>query len=129
MARGDPFRGNVACDESVDAGDPLVLHCCTHFLTRLLGWHARTLTGTTSPQGVYLQPCRAIHTFGMRVRIDVVFVDAQLNELKRVDAMRPHRMAMCWQATAAIELPAGYCKLYSDYLDRIKLALQCQARQ
>lgn len=116
-------------DES-DANGPLVLRCCGTFWTRLQGlyglksqeaaWTPPTLSGH---QGLCLYPCRAVHTLGLRMPIDVVFVDSDLNEIKRVDRLRPNRVTVCWGAKAAIELPPGYCQRHPDYRCRISAAL------
>lgn len=100
------------------------LHVRTTFWTRLLGLHA--IAPLSEHEGLYLSPCQTIHTFGLRFPIDVVFVDACLVELKRVDSLKMNRIAGCWKARAVIELPAGYCSRHSDYLHRIRQALGTQ---
>ncbi len=72
-----------------------------------------------------MSPCKAIHTLGLPAPIDVVFLDKQLNELKRVDSVRPNRVIGCWGAKAVIELPAGYCQRHTDYLHLIRHAVGC----
>ena len=60
-----------------------------------------------SGEAIVLWPCAAVHTFGMRFAIDVVFVDRSL----RVCAVRPNvparRFAAHWRAWAVIELASG----------------------
>lgn len=75
-------------------------------------------------QGVYLSPCRAVHSIGIAFALDIVFIDAHINERKRVDALRPYRFARCRHAVSVIELPGGYCQRYPDYLCRIRRALR-----
>ena len=58
-------------------------------------------------EGVWLYPCRAVHTFGMRFAIDVVFVDDKHQVIRLVSNLAPGRVAWCWSATSVIELAAG----------------------
>jgi uncharacterized membrane protein (UPF0127 family) len=57
--------------------------------------------------GLLLEPCRAIHTLGMRRAIDVVFVapDGAVLELRR--GLGAGRVAGCRHAAAVLELAAG----------------------
>lgn len=78
------------------------------FFARLLG-----LLGQRSlarGEALLLQPCAAVHSFGMRFPIDVVFVDADW----RIVAVRAHlvpwRVAAHGGAHAALELPCGDAK-------------------
>jgi len=112
-------RGNVPAVH--DPGNDLVLHRCTTFRSRLAGWKRDTSPGPH--EGVYLAPCRAIHTFGMPCPIDVIFLDRRLNVVRRVDAARPNRIMVCRFAHAVIELHAGYCRDHPDYMERIRRAL------
>lgn len=127
---GDSERGGFAVCAESGANESLVLRRCTTFWTRLQGLYGLKLQGSASmsprllgQQGLYLQPCCAVHTLGLRMPIDVIFMDAGLNEIKRVDRMRPNRVSVCWKATLAVELPSGYCQRYPNYLSRIKTAL------
>ena len=71
---------------------------------RLRGWIGRR---PEPDEALWLEPCSAVHTFGMVVPIDVVFVDGQGRVLKVVSGLRPFRFAACPGAAAAVELPAG----------------------
>jgi|SRR5947209_10907919 len=57
--------------------------------------------------GLWIIPCEAIHTFGMKMPIDSVFLDKGL----RVTALRltlnPWRIAICLRAHSVLELPVG----------------------
>lgn len=99
----------------------LVLRKSTTFWSRLRGLHG--LTPLPEHHGMFISPCKAIHTLGMRGCIDVVFVDAHLQVVKRIDSMCANRGAGCWAARSVIELPPGYCQRYPDYLRRIRHAL------
>ena len=104
-----------------DAMPALTLRKATTFWNRLRGLHA--WPGLPWHTGLYLSPCRAIHTFGMAYAIDVVFLDAAGKPLKQISNMAPGRIAFCLRAASAIELPAGYCLAYPAYLRAIERCL------
>lgn len=68
----------------------------------------RGLIGREDLEGVLiLRPCRQVHTFGMRVPIDVAFCDRYGFVLHAV-AMRPRRVSrLVWRSYFAIEAPVG----------------------
>lgn len=61
----------------------------------------------TDDEALVIAPTQGIHTFGMRVAIDVVFVDRGGTVLAVSPAVPPCRVRLCWRAFAAIELAAG----------------------
>ncbi len=72
---------------------------------RRRGWLA---TASLQPgDGLWIAPCEAIHTLGMKWPIDVVFIDRNRRVCKTAAAVRPWRMAVCWAAASVLELPAG----------------------
>jgi uncharacterized membrane protein (UPF0127 family) len=54
-----------------------------------------------------LAPCGAVHTFGMRFPIDVLFVAADGCVIKIVERLGAWRMAASLQACITVELPTG----------------------
>jgi uncharacterized membrane protein (UPF0127 family) len=58
-------------------------------------------------RALVIAPCAAVHTWGMRFPIDVLFVDRQGRVRKVVEALPARRMTASLGAFAAIELPAG----------------------
>ena len=54
-----------------------------------------------------IAPCGAVHTFGMRFSIDVVFAARDGRVVKIARDVRPRRIAAAWGAFAAIEMAAG----------------------
>ncbi len=56
--------------------------------------------------GLWIAPCEAIHTFGMKVAIDVVFLDKDFRVRKLVPKLAPRRIAICWRASSVLELQA-----------------------
>lgn len=69
---------------------------------------ARGLLGRTGIGGaLVLEPCRWVHTVGMRFAIDVAYLDADGTVLK-ITQMRPHRVgAPVRHAHAVVEAEAG----------------------
>jgi hypothetical protein len=58
-------------------------------------------------RALHLRPCRAVHTFGMRFALDLVWLDGA-GRVVRVDrAVAPRRQRTCLRARSVIELPAG----------------------
>jgi|SRR5579875_290137 len=57
--------------------------------------------------GLWIAPSEAIHTFGMKFAIDVVFLDRQFRIRKLVERLRPRRIAVCLSAASVLELRAG----------------------
>ncbi len=76
------------------------------FLHRAVGLLART---TLRPdEGVWIASCQAIHTIGMRVAIDVIFVDRGGRVIRAVQDVRPNRFALsCAGARSVVELGSG----------------------
>ena len=58
-------------------------------------------------EGLLLRPTPSIHTWFMRFRIDVVFLDRELRVLAVRSELRPWRMAVQPGARAVLELAAG----------------------
>ncbi len=54
-----------------------------------------------------IAPCNAVHTFGMRFSIDVIFAARDGRVLKIARDVSPRRLAAAWGAFAAIEMAAG----------------------
>lgn len=67
------------------------------------------LWGRDAARGVIvvLSPCSAIHTFGMRRAIDVVFTDASGRVRRLCPGVRPCSVVLCRGAAMAWEAPAG----------------------
>jgi uncharacterized membrane protein (UPF0127 family) len=58
-------------------------------------------------EGLLISPCEAIHMFGMKFSIDVVFFDRKKIVRKVVHSIPKNRFTFCFSATTALELPAG----------------------
>jgi uncharacterized protein len=68
----------------------LEVQVATTYVSRLLGlaWLAREDAGP----GLLIPRCRSVHTFGMRFRLDIVFLDADGQAISRHRAVRPGRI-------------------------------------
>jgi uncharacterized membrane protein (UPF0127 family) len=63
-------------------------------------------------EGLLLRPCWSIHTWFLRFRIDIVFLDEDFGVLDVRREVRPFRAAIHSGAAATLELPAGICRQY-----------------
>lgn len=94
--------------DGTDCG--LWLARATGFVERLRGLIARPVP--EPGQGLWLEPCNAVHSLGMRAPIDLVFVDRARRVLAVQAALAPWRAAACRRAFSTIELRAGEaCRL------------------
>jgi len=101
----------------------LILFPCLTFRQRLLGVYGFPLLG--ADEGVWIRPCRAVHTLGLTQALDVVFLDAHDQILRVCAPLRPNRSAWCWRAQSVVELAAGFCQRHQDYAWQI--AQRCSA--
>jgi uncharacterized membrane protein (UPF0127 family) len=69
----------------------------------------RGLLGRDAVEGALLLPrCRSVHTLGMRIPIDVAFLDADGVVVDVVAPMRPWRLGRTrWRARQVVEAGAG----------------------
>jgi len=58
-------------------------------------------------EGLWIAPSEAVHTFGMKFPIDVLFLDKKRRVLKIRSEMARSRMAFCLRAHSVLELPSG----------------------
>ena len=78
----------------------------TGFFSRLRGLIGKDVLEDGA--GLWMARCRAIHTFGMRFPIDVIFVDRNMAVKKMVKGVPPFRpIVFCLNAKGVIELPIG----------------------
>jgi uncharacterized protein len=91
------------------------------FFPRLLGLMGRDRLENN--EGLWMARCKAIHTFGMRFPIDVVFLDRDFIVKKTVKGLRPYRpVVSCWHAEGVLELPEGTIERARIHIgDRVKI--------
>lgn len=75
--------------------------------------------------GLWIAPCEAVHCFGMKFAIDVVYLSKQKKILKMRPNMGKNRISFCLRAHSVLELPAGTIEktgtLVGDDLDFEKI--------
>lgn len=71
--------------------------------------------GALAPsEGLWIQPCNAIHMFFMRFPIDAVFLDERLQVVRVHQDLRPWRMARGGKfAHSVLELPQGKAAFFN----------------
>ncbi len=72
-------------------------------LSRLLG--LALLRPGRAGEGLLIPCCRSVHTFGMRFRIHVVFLDRDLDPVSVCGSVPPNRVLREPRAAAVVELP------------------------
>jgi uncharacterized protein len=65
------------------------------------------LTKMPPGAGLWIMPCEAIHTFGMKMHIDVIFLDRDFRVRRTRAALGPNRIAFCLRASSVLELAPG----------------------
>jgi uncharacterized protein len=58
-------------------------------------------------EGLWIAPCEAVHSFGMKFAIDVLYLDRKKRVKKIRHTMVPRRLSACLTAYSVLELPAG----------------------
>jgi uncharacterized membrane protein (UPF0127 family) len=58
-------------------------------------------------EGLWILPCEAIHTFGMKFPIDLVYLDGKNRIKKLCRDVPPWRLSVCLSARSVLELPSG----------------------
>lgn len=86
----------------------------THVTLAATHWSRfRGLMGTKaasfrSGDGLWIVPCRGVHTFAMKFPIDVIYLDARKCVVHMEQNLRPWRVAkVSLRAASVLELPAG----------------------
>ena len=88
-----------------DLGDGLTLLVASTRRTR--GKGLAGLDALPPDHALLLEPCRSVHTIGMRFALDLVWLDAAGSTV-RVDAgVQPRRVRSCLRARAVVECAAG----------------------
>jgi uncharacterized protein len=76
--------------------------------------------------GLWIWPCEAIHTFGMRMLIDVIFLDSQHVVRKIRRALAPNRLSVCISSSSVLELAAGTIAASgTEVNDRLEFVVSC----
>ena len=57
--------------------------------------------------GVWIGPCEAIHTFGMKTPVDVLFLDRRFIVCRLLPHLQAERVFVCLAAASVLKLEAG----------------------
>jgi len=82
---------------------PLRVFHARSFVARLFGLLGRRPLATG--EGLLLEPCSSVHTFGMRYPIDIVMLDREGRVLSTRAALGPSRLAAAPRTRRVLELP------------------------
>jgi uncharacterized membrane protein (UPF0127 family) len=63
--------------------------------------------GLAEDTALIIAPCSAVHMFGMRFPIDVIYTDREGSVLKLVENLKPGQISATLRAFAVIEVAAG----------------------
>jgi uncharacterized membrane protein (UPF0127 family) len=73
--------------------------------TRRRGLLGRQILGHN--EGLWIVPCEAVHTVGMRFCIDIIYLDRAKRVKKVCHSVPPNRLSACLSAYSVVELAAG----------------------
>ncbi|ARP84451.1 hypothetical protein CAL12_09600 [Bordetella genomosp. 8] len=115
-------------------GTPTGTRGCRLRIVRVKKWcgRLRGLLCRRRPRpgiALWLSPCRAVHTCGMKYALDVVFLDRSGRVAAVIPALRPWRVALCLRAVSVVELEAGAVDLEHGGIGRIEAAIQHAERR
>ena len=63
--------------------------------------------GLDEGEGLWIVPCEAVHTFGMRFAIDLIYLDRRKRVVKIRHRVGPSRISGSLRAHSILELPPG----------------------
>lgn len=77
----------------------------THW-TRLRGLLGLSSDDFGNGSGLWIVPCKGVHTLGMNFPIDVIYLDSAMNVIELLSGVKPWRVSpIRRQATSVLELP------------------------
>ena len=96
----------------------------THW-SRFCGLIARDPQNFRTGQGLWITPCKGVHTWGMRFPIDVLYLDREKVVLHLEEDLKPWRFApVRRKAASVLELPGKTVSTTGTSVgDRIEIAL------
>ena len=83
----------------------------------------------TCGEGMWIVPCEAVHTFGMRFAIDLIYLDRNKVIMKISHSVSPWRMSACLSAHSVLELASGSVRRTETELgDRLEFCFKRDER-
>jgi uncharacterized membrane protein (UPF0127 family) len=64
-------------------------------------------TGLAEGEGLWIIPCEAVHTIGMKFPIDLIYLDRKQSVRKMKSNVPAWRFSVCFTAHSILELPVG----------------------
>jgi uncharacterized protein len=96
----------------------------THW-SRLCGLMGADKASFPAGRGLWIVPCRGVHTFAMRFPIDVIYLDSDKVVVHLEENLKPWRLApVRLRATSVLELPGSTLSSTQTAIgDEIEIAL------
>ncbi len=97
----------------------------THW-SRLCGLMGKDAASFPAGNGLWIVPCRGVHTLAMKFPIDVLYLDKNKFVVHVEQNLKPWRMArVSMRATSVLELPGNTLKSSATAVgDEIEIALE-----
>ena len=95
----------------VDTGEEIARRCCLadRFFARLKGLLGKEFM--PEGDGLLIVPCSSVHTIGMKISIDIVFLSSDLQVLHIIEDTRPGKVCPLVRGSSLVlELPDGRIK-------------------
>ncbi len=108
FSAGDRARRDSRLRISNLTRQTVLAHCvevADHGATRSKGLLGRD--GLPAGEGLWIVPCEAVHTFGMKFPIDLVYLDRDKRVKKVRHGVPPWRLSACLSAHSVLELASG----------------------
>ncbi len=93
---------------NIDNGEQVASSCylANNFFTRLKGLLGRKQM--SEGEGLLIKPCSSVHTLGMKMTIDVVFLSSDFKVLHIIEEMQPGKLSpIIKHSSSVLELPPG----------------------
>jgi uncharacterized protein len=101
-----PFTAGQAFNRTREAFLATNLALANTHWTRLKGLLGLSADDFRNGTGLWILPCKGIHTLGMRFAIDVIYLDSARRVVDLRSAVKPWRFtAILPKATSVLELP------------------------
>ncbi len=91
-----------------DNGEIIASRCflADNFITRLKGLLGKEMM--LEGEGLLIKPCSSVHTLGMKIIIDVVFLSSDKQVLHIIEEMQPGKLSpVIKNSSSVLELPPG----------------------
>ena len=93
------------------------------FITRLVGLLKRRNLGPE--EALWLVPSKGIHTIGMKLPIDIIFLDRGNKVINLISSLSPYRVSSFYfRAVSLVELPNGVIKKsHTEVGDQLEVSM------